>query len=506
MRYVLTTGLLLWSSLTLAQLQLDDHRPPSFQYDEYDVPPRFTEVGDPYCGKGLNKYNLYIRIADGEGGTWRGIRELNSPQCEYDPDVPPCPEAGTDLNRYYCGNPDSANFWERGDPRTLYARIANGQCGSWRATIEEDAQECGPKVELVKAEGDRFSPVTFTIDSPDGYYTYEATDSTIGNITETPDSLTITGDGRLGTGVVIIEDEEYSYQMVEEPRCAHEQEPYTTQRTDCLGYNVGGSGQKGHEAGFIYYGEDDQHIVTWEWAYLWATNDPEYTLLDPSHFSYQKAERQIAEMNAVLEKSGVYARIKLVGVATGIASLSIDMRKLYDIGMPRFDALAQEGTSYPNTCGVAYGTGYINKSPRTWLSVCGWYTALHEFGHNVGLHHGPYNGNNEGTGWVFYDFGHGSYTNCLNHDDLMSYSSYGDYFANSKILCSEMFDSPKNQPDLPSGIREGSWVEDIGDTAYALNRIRYDIALIHDEYEVVQYEGLDYITVESKKLGTLIID
>jgi hypothetical protein len=511
MKYLFLTVALtvFWCSSTHAQLQLDDLR--SIDYSDYTivfdgVPARGTQVGDPYCGSGINKYNLYARIADGEGGTWRGVVQLNSNQCGYDPDVPPCPPNGTDLMNKYCGVPDSPNFWERGYRTTLYTRVANGQCGTYRRVVEENSPLCpNVFVESVNPEGDRFRPVMFSIDAPEGY-TYQITDSTIGNITETPDSLFITGDGRIGTGIIVIDDEEYSYQIVEEPRCRNERIPNSSSFVDCLGYNIAGRGQLGREAGFVYYGEDDERIVEWEWGWLWARNDEPYTLVEPGTDLYNKAEWYVEQMNDVLRLSGVFARIKLVGVATGTAALQIDMRNLYEIGMPRFDALAQEGTTYPNTCGVAYGTGYINKSPRTWLSNCGWYTALHEFGHNVGLNHGPFNSANEGTGWVFPDFGHGHYTNCINKDDLMSYSSYGVYFANSEILCSEMFDRPSDQPDLPSGIRTTDWQEDGGDTAYALNRIRYDIAMIHDEHETVQYDGLEYITVDAKPTGTLIID
>jgi hypothetical protein len=461
-------------------------------------PARGTRVGDAYCGSGINKFNLYVRVADGRGGSYRNTVQLNSPLCGYTDGAKACPDRGTDLNIQYCDGPN------------LYTRIANGRCGSYRNTVELDSPECIVlDIDETNTVGDRFVPVVFDVSFTMGdqvlEWEYEITDSTIGNVTKTPDSLVITGDGRIGTGIITIEGEEYSYQIVNEPRCELTRVPDTSSFVDCLGYNIAGRGQNGREAGFVYYGEDDERIVTWEWGWLWARNDEPYTLVEPGTDLYNKAENYVDRMNDVLRQSGVFARIKLVGVATGTAALQVDMRNLYELGMPRFDALAQEGTTYPNTCGVAYGTGYINKSPRTWLSNCGWYTALHEFGHNVGLNHGPFNSGNPGTGWIFPDFGHGHYTNCLNKDDLMSYSSYGVYFANSKILCSEMFATPSNQPDLPSGIRTTDWQEDGGDTAYALNRIRYDIAMIHDENEIVT-EGLEYITVDAKPTGTLIID
>ena len=505
MPLVTLTMLLLWSitanSQSLQPVQVFDQ-----------CPARGTVVSEaPYCGAGLGRWNKYEKIANGQCGTYRRVVERNSVECGYTPGEPVCPIKGTDLEIRYCGDPNGTYF-TKGDPSTQYTRIANGTCGSWRRTIEVDSESCAPKIsiEAIETTGDRFRPVMFEVSFDRGgeslEWTYEITDSTIGNVTKTPDALMITSDGRLGDGVITIEGEEYVYTIQEEPRCATPIDPESDySRIDCQGYTVGGSGQKGTEAGFIYYGEEDERIVTWEWGWLWATNDDYYELLDPSDERYAQAELHVEKMNEILEQSGVFARIKLVGVATGKASLQVNMSGLYELGMPRFDALAQEGTTYPNTCGVAYGTGTINKSPRTWLSACGWYTALHEFGHSVGLNHGPFNSANAGTGWVFYDFGHGSYTNCTNKDDLMSYSGYGVYFANSDINCDEMFDSPP-QPSVPSGIRQGTSEEDIGDTAYALNRIRYDIAMIHDENESIQFDTIEDDQTQEEPPSELIID
>jgi hypothetical protein len=107
------------------------------------------------------------------------------------------------------------------------------------------------------------------------------------------------------------------------------------------------------------------------------------------------------------------------------------------------------------------------------MSRCTIYTDLHEIGHSVGLAHGPENQAWQQTGYLFSDFGHGWNDICNSKDDIMSYGSEGVFHSNSKLYCDEIFQSW--YPAMSAGGREWS------DTAHALNRVRYNVSLIHDE-------------------------
>ena len=106
------------------------------------------------------------------------------------------------------------------------------------------------------------------------------------------------------------------------------------------------------------------------------------------------------------------------------------------------------------------------------MSNCDIYTDLHEMGHSVGLAHGPENQYNEKRGYIFPDFGHGYNDICSTTDDLMSYGREGYFHSNETLLCNDIFSGPEG---VPAGDRSFS------DTAYSLNRVRYDVSLIHND-------------------------
>ena len=60
----------------------------------------------------------------------------------------------------------------------------------------------------------------------------------------------------------------------------------------------------------------------------------------------------------------------------------------------------------------------------------------------------------------------------------MSYGNEGVFHSNSLKYCSDIME--RSIADMPAGDR--SW----SDTAYALNRIRFTVSLIHNEHNTLQ--------------------
>ena len=99
---------------------------------------------------------------------------------------------------------------------------------------------------------------------------------------------------------------------------------------------------------------------------------------------------------------------------------------------------------------------------------------LHEIGHTVGLSHGPDNPINASAGITFPNFGHGKYSVCPGLDSIMSYGNKQIVSSESRT-CAEASGNGIGADQI-AGLRAPYGY----DEAYAINRIRYNVALINN--------------------------
>lgn len=389
------------------------------------------------------------------------------------------PLAGTPVADYWCQN--YSKFQEYHD----------GKGGTY--VVEEKlSEDCGYEEPVVVFKmtlptGDRFNPVVVEV-SYEQFgepvediildWWYETTKETIGWV-ETPDDYTllIYGDGRIGEGTIILNDEEFLYTIEDEPRCAHEGS------VDCLGYAVS---RNSPEEGFIFYGEDDESIVNFELTIFEFEphiegDDMEPGLIsnidpndDPSRL-WAKWNTRVEKFNKLYEDSGVFARFVIKEIWISHYHGLYNLEKIAT--EVNADIVLGAGTTYPNTCGVAYpNTRFYEGYPIVSMAACTWKTDLHEIGHSIGLAHGPENQGFPNSGYIFPQFGHGWNDVCGEHDDIMSYGYWDNFHSNSLLTCGQILgDVSRNIPEDIAGNRQ------ITDTAYAINRVRYDVSLINDD-------------------------
>ena len=85
---------------------------------------------------------------------------------------------------------------------------------------------------------------------------------------------------------------------------------------------------------------------------------------------------------------------------------------------------------------------------------------------------------------------------CGYRSDVMQYGGADSTkaFSNHKMTCGEVFDlrPDQNYYSDPAGRDEGTGPN----TGYAINRVRYDISLVHDEHSVVPKAILDTVPEE----------
>jgi len=395
----------------------------------------------------------------------------NSPNCTIQ--LPPV--AGTLVN----------SGCSTGYPGVEWFVYNDGEGGTY---VEKDAQStaCGwspPTLTLSLTEefGDAFKPVVVNVDyinfngKPEPWG-MEHSSSSIGNaIRVDQNTIEIYGDGQLGNGIFTLGNQEIQFFIEEEPICLVESS------VDCVGYRQR-SGQS-----LIYYGEDDEQVVVWELAILLYASHYKfgdditvglYDKYDQQSDVWKKWQQRVDKYNEVYEQSGVHIRFKLKrlqdahwhdpgNIGSMLANKDVDI------------ALGH-GWTFLGTCGVARVKTYFREGyPPGSISSCGIYTDLHEIGHSVGLAHGPENQSNSAYGYIFPEFGHGYNDICGQYDDLMSYGSQGVFHSNSLKFCGDIME--RSIAAMPAGDRLWS------DTAYALNRVRFNVSLIHNEHNTSQH-------------------
>lgn len=379
------------------------------------------------------------------------------------------------------------------DGYTLVQELADGNGGTDLQRVEQSA-ECGwEEIEVIIEDsvGAFFNPVVVKVTGT-AEWDYQAS---IGNVKETDTGLEITSDGRIGTGSLIFNGEEYFYEIEDDPKCLHTFTQGEKYKTDCEGYLVGG-----RSASMIWYGEEDTQIVTIELGVVRSMgqcnigfNNDECVAgesIPPDNPYRVQVDEWIVEANQFNVRSKVYFKWKLT-----------DM-----VWQPRWEDVFSFGGYIPlneisdvvigwGGSGNAGGQAFMPVSiyptmatPRpVALSTGG--TFMHELGHAMSLGHGVW-GDPDWTleggpdlGWqgggIFPRFGHGwSGKNgegvCGAQGSVMSYSSKA-MWTNSLLSCEELGYSSGNWGDA-AGSRQQS------DEAYALNRIRYSYSLIHNEH------------------------
>ena len=379
-------------------------------------------------------------------------------------------------------------------PYTLVSTYHDGEYGFYEER-SPDSEQCGYvpvvfNVALDDTFGDRFKPAVFSVEyevrGEPAEWEYDAGDLRAERVGS---ELHVYGNGQEFQQEVLINDEPFMVQFSPEPRC-----PKVEPTTDCLGYSF-----LGDDEGLIYYGEEDDQIVTLDLVFLQVigecTEYGAYTFLCEDELDRSFYEERVDRYNSVMERSGVFVRFNLKELkaitTTGLnAGLSIVRMLDADIGLGR-------GTSCPDSCGCAL----VNTSFRRagyGVSRCGWGTDLHELGHIVGLAHGPENRAYAANGYVFPRFGHGWNNNrCNMQGDLMSYNYSSYVFLNSRQTCAEVWEE---DDDVETRVTDWSYA----DSAYHWNRVRYDLSLIFDEHTAGTVLQLREIDLDEEEI--LVVD
>ena len=422
------------------------------------------------------EYTLVEEIADGEGGSIERLTE-RSAECGWNP-----PPRGTLLN----------SGCSKDYPGVKWFVYADGEYGTYS---EKDPRsiECGyvPLVleATVEGNGARFKDVTITVTATNNDEPVDFEwEHTIGVATQEGNVIKIRGDGRTGTGYITLRNgeltEEYQYGIYNDEYCDMSESSGGVM-VDCQGYNVSSRWNRGRSArpagiswetgGMIYYGEPDVDTQRVVWEVVWvqrafAEVDEERYGEEISYNDGNTMRTQMRRMQAELDRAGVHIELRLVAAVYGPVNVNYTGGWLSTARPDLYkgtDIVIGWGASEPGTCGVAYAGQYFSTGrPRVAISRCSWDTTLHEIGHAVGLAHGPENSGFPASGYIFPEFGHGRENLCDRSGTIMSYDSSKFGLSNSLQECKD-------------GTVAGG--RDLTDEAYALNRVRYNVSLIHDE-------------------------
>ena len=397
------------------------------------------------------------------------------------PPPPPPPERGTLLDQQCSEDTVGLEIFT----------YADGEGGEY---TEEDpfSEACGYVAPELSAEiegfGARFKDATITVTSTimgvDVDFEWE---HTIGVATQEGNVIKIRGDGRTGKGFITLRngelEEEYQYGIYNDDYCDHQ--IVDGNLIDCMGYDVNPKWNQGRPVrpagvswetgGMIYYGEPDVDTQRVVWEVVWvqrafAESDKDRYGEEADYNSLATQRSQFIKMQKELDRAGVHIELKLVAAVYGPVNVNWTGSWLKDARPDLYDStdiIIGWGASEPGTCGVAYAGLYFKTGrPRVAISRCGWNTTLHEIGHAVGLAHGPENSGFPASGYIFKEFGHGRENLCDRAGTVMSYDSTVFGLSNSLQECRD-------------GTVAGG--RDLTDEAYALNRVRYNVSLIHDE-------------------------
>ena len=229
--------------------------------------------------------------------------------------------------------------------------------GNRYSTKDPRSWECGFRrylnLSMEKDAGDRFDPAIVNVDYKDMLGRLEPWgmvhhSTTIGKaIRVGRDTVHIFGDGLTGDGIFTLGVQEIQFRIEEEPRCPKDG------GLDCLGYSFNGP-----SSGFIYYGEDDSTLVTWELGVLVYASHSKYGKHTPIELMYEypgawdKWQRRVDKYNKIYEDSGVYVRYELKEVWLAHYHSLRDVER--QANQLPVDVVLAHGVSYAGTCGVAY--------------------------------------------------------------------------------------------------------------------------------------------------------